>query len=204
MRYVASSGGRTVTIELAEDGHLRRVTLDDVELELEWQAVGEAAVRAAPGSAAGHYSLLIGGRSYDIYVRPVPQDETGAGGAAQVFEISLAGQPYVVRLEDERAQKLAGLTGGSREHGEAAVIAPMPGLVTNIMAEVGQAVERGQTVVVLEAMKMENDLGSPRAGVVRSILVGKGQAVNQSQVLAVIGDAEGARPAAEEDEEDEE
>jgi oxaloacetate decarboxylase alpha subunit len=64
------------------------------------------------------------------------------------------------------------------------------------MAAVGEQVEAGQTIVVLEAMKMENDLATPRAGSVRAIRVSPGQAVNQGDVLAVIGEPDGSVPAA--------
>jgi biotin carboxyl carrier protein len=199
MRYVASSGERHITIELEENGHRRQVTLDEALFEVDWQAVGGAVLRATAGAADGHYSLLVAGRSFDCYVRSLPREDAGARGGEQVFEVEIAGQTYRVGIQDERTRQLAGLA-SSHEHGEAPITAPMPGLVSNIMAEVGQHVERGQTVVVLEAMKMENDLGAPRAGIVRAIKVAKGQTVNQAQVLAIIGDEEGA--ALEEDDED--
>ena len=205
MRYVATSGERKVTVELAENGESRHASVDEIAVDVEWQAVGNAVLRGASGAeVAGHYSLLVGARSYDVFVHRVADagQETG-GGDAQVFEVAIAGQTYRVRLEDERTQRLAELAGGSREMGTAAVVAPMPGLVSNVMAEVGQSVQRGQTVVVLEAMKMENDLGAPRAGVVRDILVDKGQAVNQGQVLAIIGETQGASAAQEGDEAEE-
>jgi biotin carboxyl carrier protein len=204
MRYVATIGERTVTIDLAENGEVRHVTVDGRELDASWRPVGGAAMRAAPGGQAGHYSLLLGVRSFDVYVRAIEEAEAGPREAAeQAFEVEIAGLPYAVRLRDERQQRLASLAGAVREHGEARVVAPMPGLVSAILAEVGQRVERGQTVVVLEAMKMENDLGAPRAGVVLAIRAGKGQTVTQGQVLAVIGDPEGAaRPPAEDEGED--
>jgi biotin carboxyl carrier protein len=67
----------------------------------------------------------------------------------------------------------------------------MPGLVSNILALEGQEVARGQAIVVLEAMKMENDLTTPRAGVVKRVSVAKGQTVNQGDTLAIIGDLDG-------------
>lgn len=203
MRYIASSGERKVTIEVEDNGHRRHTLLDETAYEVEWQAVGGAVLRATPGAMAGHYSLLVGDRSYDVYIHPVPAPAAGASGGEQVFAVEIEGQPYHIRLEDERTRKLAGLAEAAHEHGEAAVMAPMPGLVSNVMVEVGQEVTRGQTVVVLEAMKMENDLGAPRAGVVRSLLVSKGQTVNQAQVLAIIGDPKGAAPEHEHADEDE-
>ncbi|HEV7128158.1 MAG TPA: biotin/lipoyl-containing protein, partial [Ktedonobacterales bacterium] len=119
-------------------------------------------------------------------------------GGARAIEVTLDGRPYVVRLEDERTRALAGLAGAANESGEATVTAPMPGLVANVLVAVGDTVERGQTVVVLEAMKMENDLVAPRAGVIHAILVARGQAVIQDTRLVVIGDAGGA-PAVDED-----
>ena len=66
------------------------------------------------------------------------------------------------------------------------VRAPMPGMVLGIPMESGAKVERGQTVVVLEAMKMENDLASPITGTVKEVRVSKGQTVNQGDVLVVV------------------
>jgi biotin carboxyl carrier protein len=70
--------------------------------------------------------------------------------------------------------------------------APMPGLVSNVLVSEGDEVQRGQAVVVLEAMKMENDLSATRAGSVKSLRVAKGQTVAQGEALAVIGDLAGA------------
>lgn len=64
-----------------------------------------------------------------------------------------------------------------------AIKAPMPGLVLNINVEVGQEVEENDSLLVLEAMKMENNFASPRAGKIKSILVEKGQAVDKGQLL---------------------
>ena len=203
MRYVASVGARQGTIEIAENGHTRPLTLDDAALEADWRAVGDAVVRALPGAPAGHYSLLIAGHAYEVYLRPIAVDDDAAGASgAQTFEVVIEGRPYVVRLEDERARALAGLAGTAHEHGDVTVRAPMPGLVANLLVATGDTVARGQTVVVLEAMKMENDLPSPRAGVVRAVHVAKGQAVGQNDKLVVIGDPDGAaHPVADEDEE---
>jgi biotin carboxyl carrier protein len=62
----------------------------------------------------------------------------------------------------------------------------MPGLVAHILLEQGTSVEQGQTVIVLEAMKMENDLVSPIAGTIKEIKVGKGQVVDQGAILVLV------------------
>ena len=202
MRYVASLGNRSATIEVAENGHTRPVMFDGGVFSVDWRAVGGAASSPGPGpgAPAGHYSLLIGERSCEVYVRALAQDDA-AGGGVRTLEVTLDGRPYVVRVEDERARELAGLAGAARERGEVTVVAPMPGLVANVMVAVGDAVERGQTVIVLEAMKMENDLTAPRAGVVRALRVSKGQAVGQADDLFVIGDP-GVAPASPTESED--
>jgi biotin carboxyl carrier protein len=199
MRYVATVGEQTYTVGLREDGHQREVTLDDNRLTVDWRPVGGAALSAGKDEAdrAGHYSLLMGAQSYDVFVQPVPADDDD--GTSRVFEVHVHGQVYRVRLADERARALASLAGGAHASGDANIRAPMPGLVSNLLVEEGAEVQRGQAVVVLEAMKMENDLPAPRAGIVKSLRVSKGQAVNQGDLLAVISDPAGIPPSDEDD-----
>lgn len=61
--------------------------------------------------------------------------------------------------------------------------APMPGLILSLKVEEGQEVEEGQSLLILEAMKMENNFNSPRAGIIKSIAVKEGQAVDKGQIL---------------------
>ena len=87
-------------------------------------------------------------------------------------------------MVDERTRHIRSLTGqGARVRGPAQLKAPMPGLVARVLVELGQRVEAGLGVVVLEAMKMENELRAARAGVVRALPVRPGQAVEKGQVL---------------------
>jgi biotin carboxyl carrier protein len=196
MRLVATVGAQNLVIGLEENGAVRRVSLDGQDVTVDWRRVGASPLEPAVDRAA-HYSLLVGDHSYDLYVRAVPRGEEGAS----VYEVSLGGQTYVVGVRDERAQTLASLAGEGHLSGDVAIRAPMPGLVGNVVAPEGTAVERGQPVIVLEAMKMENDLTSPRAGIVKSVRVSKGQTVNQNDVLAIVGDLPGAAaPSIDEDE----
>jgi pyruvate carboxylase subunit B len=176
------------------------VTLGDNRLTVDWRSVGGAALSTGidDRDEAGHYSLLLGAQSFDVFVQPVPADDED--GTSRVFEVYVRGQVYRVRLADERARTLASLAGGAHASGDANIRAPMPGLVSHVLVEEGAEVQRGQAVVVLEAMKMENDLPAPRAGVVKSLRVSKGQAVNQGDLLAVIGDPVGIPPSDEDDE----
>lgn len=186
MRYIASLGSQRFTISVDENGQQRQLNLDGVSYATDWQRVGSAIA----ASGAGRYSLLINHRSYEVVVRRLEADDEGG----QRYEVLLDGQPYEVRLEDERERALASLAGGGHESGDATVKAPMPGLVVTIPVAVGDAVQRGQTVAVLEAMKMENDLGAPRSGVIKEIKVSTGQAVNQGQPLVIVGEAGASAP----------
>lgn len=200
MRYVATIGERSYAIGLQEDSHQREVTLGDNHFLADWRPVGNAAVSAGKDESeqAGHFSLLIGDHSFDVYVQPVAAEDED--GASHIFEVYVSGQVYRVRLADERARALASIAGGAHTSGDVNIRAPMPGLVSNVLVEEGVEVQRGQAVIVLEAMKMENDLVSPRAGIVKSLRVGKGQTVNQGDLLAVIGDPAGFPPSDEDDE----
>jgi len=134
-------------------------------------------------SEGGRYSLLIGGKSYEVFVRRLSQSGEKDD---QTYEILLAGQRFEVTVADERTRMLAGLTRVGVNSSAARIQAPMPGLVVNVLLEQGSSVEQGQTVIVLEAMKMENDLVSPIAGTIKEIKVGKGQTVDQGAVLVLV------------------
>ncbi|HEU0026259.1 MAG TPA: biotin/lipoyl-containing protein [Ktedonobacterales bacterium] len=203
MRYIVTIGERAITVETPDpDGAPERVSVDGAETAVDWRALG-AALGAGDGETrAGHFSLLAGQASYDVYVRDLgdAQDEEGA----RAFEVTVGARTFTIRLRDERTQALERLTGGARHAGDAVIRAPMPGLVSNVLAAEGQAVERGQAVVVLEAMKMENELATPRPGVVKSVHVTKGQTVNQGDTLVIVGDAPGDAEAAPDGDEAEE
>jgi len=208
MRYSVTVGERTLTIALDDDGHHQRVTVDGREIAVDWRVVGGAALGATTGAGgtegdqarAGHYSALIGDRSYDLFVRPIVAEDAAAG--ALTFEVYVGPATYTVTVQDERTRALAGLAGGGHVSGDVTIRAPMPGLVSQVMVTEGATVERGQTIIVLEAMKMENDLTTPRAGVVKRAPVGKGQTVNQGDTLAIIGDAPGGEATATEDDDE--
>lgn len=203
MRYVATMGERQHTVVLEENGHERHVELNGRELHVDWRTVGagQSALAAAQEQVAEHFSVLAGDHSYEAYVRVVDDPDAGEGSGGLSFEVTIAGRPYVVRVRDERSQALARIAGGAHVAGDAAIRAPMPGLVSNVIAAEGDEVKRGQTIVVLEAMKMENDLTAPRAGIVKALRVTKGQTVNQGETLAIVGDP-GAAPEPDEDDEE--
>lgn len=176
MRFRVTVQGAVHTIEIERDAqHGWRTSVDGAPVALDRAQV-----------TPGQFSLLLGTRSFEVFVRPLP----GENGT-QRFDVFMDGAPVAVEVIDERLYALAGMGKGHGESGEVTVKAPMPGLVAHVLVAEGDAVERGQRVVVLEAMKMQNDLLAPRAGLIRAVKTAPGQAVNQGQPLVVIGDPEG-------------
>jgi biotin carboxyl carrier protein len=99
----------------------------------------------------------------------------------------MRGDLYAVRVSDERAQRLSAAAGSLvPESGEVPIRAPMPGLVVAVPVEVGQEVEAGDILVILESMKMENELKAPRTAVVERVHVQARDRVEQNQTLVVI------------------
>jgi biotin carboxyl carrier protein len=107
--------------------------------------------------------------------------ENGSAGLI----IQTAGRHYEARVDDPRQWK--GRRGGALEaEGRQQIIAPMPGKVVRLLAQQGEAVQAGKGLVVVEAMKMQNEIRSPKSGTVERLLVQEGQAVIAGEVLAVV------------------
>lgn len=184
MAYISTIHDNNYTIETSANGQQRQITLDGTPQDIDWQQIAPLSADAQGHIAqGGRYTLLLQGRSYDIFARRLEQPGEQGG---TTYEILLADQRFEVHVEDERARALLGSLKGTHEVGEIKVRAPMPGLVLTILKTAGETVERGETVAVLEAMKMENDLTTPHGGIVKEVLVNQGQTVNQNDVLLVI------------------
>jgi biotin carboxyl carrier protein len=183
MAYIASIGDKAHTVDAGESSPQREISIDGMRYSVDWQQIAPLTANVqGQSSVGGLYSLLIAGKSYEVFARRVHRpDEAGYR-----YEILIAGQRHEIAVEDEREKALAGSILAAHESGEAMIRAPMPGLVLDLPMKPGTEVERGQTVVILEAMKMENDLGSPISGKVKEIKVSKGQTVNQGDVLVVV------------------
>lgn len=117
------------------------------------------------------YNITVNGKAYDVAVEEVD------GSSAPVAAAPAPAAPAAAAP----APAAAPVADGTK------VTAPMPGTILDIKVAVGDTVEAGQAIVVLEAMKMENDVNSPCAGKVLSINTTKGSAVETGAVLAVIG-----------------
>ena len=147
----------------------------------------------------GRISVEIGDRVYEFDVRETEPDcylffhntnvhecrVSQRPAAKDTFEVSIHGHNHAVTIVDPKRLR-SGQNSDRHHHGVAEIVAPMPGKVVRVQVEADTAVEKGAGVVVVEAMKMQNEMKSPRAGVVVSINVKAGDTVNAGDVLAVI------------------
>ena len=118
--------------------------------------------------------MILDGRSYESFVYQGEED----------WDVLLRGRQYQVKVEDEREKRLkAAAGGGVAEGGEFHLKAPMPGLVVAILVEEGQPVQKGQVMLILESMKMQNELKAPRDGTIGRIRVKAGESVEQKQAM---------------------
>ena len=120
--------------------------------------------------------LRIGDAVYRVHAtRPGPRGS---------YDVSVAGHRFAVEALDERTRAIRELSGvGAKQAGPANVVAPMPGLIVRINVKEGDTVRAGMGLVVMEAMKMENELRAPANGVVKRIVVTPGNAVEKGAVL---------------------
>jgi len=123
----------------------------------------------------GVLSLLLGGNSYEVK-QEIVGTETN---------IVVGHERFTASVRDPRSFRSRSRTGTS-EQGVMKIKAPMPGKVVRVLAGVGTAVEAGQSVLVIEAMKMQNELKAPKTGVVKRLNVAEGAAVDAGQALAEV------------------
>lgn len=164
MKYIAEIDGLEFPIEIVDRNHVR---------------FGEQILEVNLATISGQplYSLLVNGKSYEAYVYP---DESG-------WQVLLFGHAYRVQVEDEREKRWrAHMVGQAGSESEFVLRAPMPGLIVAVPVREGQAVQVGDTLVILESMKMQNELKSPRAGRVTRLRVQAGETVEQRQILLTV------------------
>ena len=162
MKYFVTVAGKEMVVEL--DGE--RVTVDGA-------AIASAHLNTLPGTPIRH--LLLDGASTALAM-----DSVGRG----LWAVGFLGEQLDCEVVDERTRHIRSLTGaGQKGSGPTTLKAPMPGLVVRVAVEEGSKVEAGAPLVVLEAMKMENELRATASGVVKGVKVKAGQAVEKGQVL---------------------
>ncbi|MEP7291701.1 MAG: biotin/lipoyl-containing protein, partial [Chloroflexota bacterium] len=160
MKYVTIINDTRFEIEIEKDGSLK---VNGEPREVDFLKLGPAL-----------YSILMDHRSYEVVIEEREGD----------YEVLMQGRLYSGQVLDERAQLLATRRGGlDADTGELSIKAPMPGLIVAIPVSEGQEVKKGQTLVILESMKMQNELKTPRDGTVQRISVQAGHTVEQNKLL---------------------
>jgi hypothetical protein len=130
----------------------------------------------------GVYSLLMNGRPYEAYVSKRPGDAPGLAGP---YVVVVGLRRYLVELRDPRRWRQ---TGSSIEaEGPQEIVAPMPGKIVKVLVTEGEEVKRDQGLLVIEAMKMQNELRAPRAGRVERVYMAEGRGVEAGARLIRIG-----------------
>jgi biotin carboxyl carrier protein len=160
MKYVTTIDGQEFKVEVVDERHIR---IGERLLEVDFESVSGQPV----------FSLILDGKSYESFVYPNEEN----------WDVLLRGRQYQVKVEDEREKRLKTAAGGDAGGGEFVLKAPMPGLVVAVMVEEGQEVKKGQVLLILESMKMQNELKSPRDGVVGRVRANAGESVEQRQTL---------------------
>ena len=170
-----------MTFEIDVNGRTRAVAIEKTA-QGQYRVVLDGEVRLIDAARVGVYglSLLIDGddrTSHDVQVTP--------GTAAGELLVTFNGRTLTATVNARRTGR-AGADTGAGAHGEQSVLAPMPGRVVRVLVAVGHEVAVRQPVVGVEAMKMENELRSPKAGRVKELNVTPGTSVEAGRVLLVI------------------
>jgi len=161
MKYITTVEDKQYLVEIIDDKH---VSVDGKIYNVDFESVSGQPV----------FSLIVDGKSHEAYVQEGDEN----------WQVLMRGRLYPVKVEDEREKRLrAAAGGGVAETGEFHLKAPMPGLVIAIPVAEGQEVTKGQVLLILESMKMQNELKAPRDGKISRIRVKPGESVEQKQAL---------------------
>jgi biotin carboxyl carrier protein len=161
---IINGARRSVEFSALRDG-VSRVTFS-----VDGRPVDADAASISPGT----YSILIGGRSFEVTA-----EETSRG-----LFLRTSGSEFQAEVIDPRSwQRGRGV--GIELEGRQQLVAPMPGKIVRVLVAVGEKVDAGQGLLVIEAMKMQNEIRSPKAGSVER-LAGEGQTVKAGEILAIV------------------
>jgi biotin carboxyl carrier protein len=163
MKYEVQIGGQKRVVEVFRDQEKLQISLDGELLDAD-------AVEVAPNT----FSILLNGASHEVRIAP-------AADGSLILHTGTA--EFVAEVVDPRAWR--GRRHGAMEaEGRQQIVAPMPGKVVKILVNPGESVQAGQGLIVVEAMKMQNEIRSPKSGTLEKILAKEGQPVNAGEVLA--------------------
>ncbi len=163
MKYEVLPAGKTRVVELSRSNDEWKISLDGTEMNA-------SVAEVAPNT----FSVLLNGESHQIRIAPRTNGTlTLYSGFAE----------YQAEVSDPRLWR-GRKHGALQAEGRQQITAPMPGKVVRVLVSEGDAVEAGQGLLVVEAMKMQNEIRSPKAGKVEKLLAKENQAVNAGDVLA--------------------
>jgi biotin carboxyl carrier protein len=166
MAFIAKLGEQSYTVEIEESSKsVYRVSVDGHVFVVDGKKTGRT-----------NFSLIVDNRSFEIEVDN-SEDE---------YRVLVDGRNYHINLLDERRVRIGGDSTGAALQGRQKVSVPMPGKIIAILVAEGDTVEKGQGLVIVEAMKMENEVHSPIAGEVKEIKVKPGDTVEGGAVLLIV------------------
>lgn len=161
MKYLTTVGDQEYNIEIVDEIN---VVVNGELFQVDFNSIDGQPV----------FSLLVDGRSYEAYVYP----------AEEAWQVLLKGRSYTVTVVDEREKRIRATSGaGVGERKEFHLKAPMPGLVISVPVSEGQDISVGEVLIVLESMKMQNELRAPRQGRIARLRVNEGDNVEQNETL---------------------
>lgn len=169
MKYFVTVNGKPHEVEVVERLGKLRVHVDGRELPLDYQEVDNL----------GQVALLDGNRSWGVSIE----------GDEHQVTCGIAGHVYSVEIEDER-ERAAHAAEREAQKGGGVVKSVMPGIVVKLLVKEGDTVEKGQPLLILEAMKMQNEIAAPSAGVVKALHAREKEAVASGAKLVTLAAAE--------------
>ena len=166
MKLILEIHGKSYPVTVREDANRYQVDLPDRHYSIDVRRIEET----------DSLSLLVGNESVEAWTVPT---KTG-------YDVSVLGGTFQVDVEDALRAGLRKLAGAAAGGGDEIVRAPMPGVVVEVKAELGQAVEAGETLIIVEAMKMRNEFAAKSGGIFSKVSVEPGQSVERGQEMCVI------------------
>ncbi|MFZ1972832.1 MAG: biotin/lipoyl-containing protein [Candidatus Acidiferrales bacterium] len=162
-------------LEVQIDRKTHRIELIEGRDVSSWFADGHALEADGKEVSPGVYSILVQGESFEVRVERIGAE----------LRATTQGRDYKVAIRDPREWK-KNRAGAAEAEGRQQVLAPMPGKVVRVLVAAGDEVQAGQGLMVVEAMKMQNEIRAPKSGKIESLSVIEGQTVNSGEVVAVV------------------
>lgn len=163
MAYIVKVDDKEFKVDVKRENNSLKVLLNGKEIKIE----------VASEQKNSQLTLIIDHKPYEVFL----------GSDNYIF---INGEGYSTEVVDEQLLILLKASPETVHRKEVTITAPMPGLVIEIEAKEGDRVQQGQGLIIVEAMKMQNEMKSPRDGVIKKILVQKGQTVNSKDALVII------------------